>query len=38
MEEENRVFKDRPLLVLAGTQTDQPEDQLVKVCVVGDMQ
>ena len=34
MEEENIVLKDRPLLVQAGTQTDQ--DQLVKVCVVGD--
>ena len=34
MEEEVRVLKDRPLLVQAGTQTDQ--DQLVKVCVVGD--
>ena len=33
MEEENRVLKDRPLLVQAGTQTDQ--DQL-QVCVVGD--
>ena len=34
LEEEVRVLKDRPLLVQAGTQTDQ--DQLVKVCVVGD--
>ena len=34
MEEENRLLKDRPLLVQAGTQTDQ--DQLVKVCAVGD--
>ena len=34
MEEEVRVFKEIPLLVQAGTQTDQ--DQLVKVCVVGD--
>ena len=33
-DEEVRVLKDRPLLVQAGTQTDQ--DQLVKVCVVGD--
>ena len=33
-EVEVRVLKDRPLLVQVGTQTDQ--DQLVKVCVVGD--
>ena len=34
VEEENSVLKDRPLLVQAGTQTDQV--QLMKVCVVGD--